>query len=426
VLLRFGNEQTLAQRGFVYLGPGITSLSATEGWQAGGDALDVGLFGFAPGVPVEVRIGSGQQVASVVATPSGVPAASSISLVTPFVPASGALDLEVVQYAGQPNEKRASSPGAWLSKPPAILAVQPATAFQSGGEPVTLTLEGFPAGVATRVELGTQVFSTTNVGTIAQSSAQLVTSLAPQAGVFDLHVRQAFGQPTQLDASLAAAFTLEAPSLASVLPASGPREGGTVVVVQARGFDASQTAQVQVGGTTLVGTVAGVPASQTVTFRTTLATASGPSDVTISQGVLVATIPAAFTFDPPRVQNYCQSKVTSAGTTPLIGFTGSPSASTGDFAITLSNALPDKYCLYFSNSTPTNLPFNGGKLCVSSSGIQRGPTVQTTSGSTATCPFPVTPALIGQNRYFQWWFRDPADPFTVGLSGGLRVLGFYP
>ena len=35
------------------------------------------------------------------------------------------------------------------------------------------------------------------------------------------------------------------------------REGGTIVVVQARGFDASQTAQVQVGGTTLVGTVSG-------------------------------------------------------------------------------------------------------------------------------------------------------------------------
>jgi hypothetical protein len=38
----------------------------------------------------------------------------------------------------------------------------------------------------------------------------------------------------------------------------------------------------------------------------------------------------------------------------------------------------------------------------------------------------VSPAMVGTNRYIQWWFRDPADPFTVGLSGGLRVLGFYP
>ena len=162
-----------------------------------------------------------------------------------------------------------------------------------------------------------------------------------------------------------------------------------------------------------------------MTFQTTLATASGPTDVVLRQGLLVATRPAAFSFDPPRVTTYCQPKVTTAGTTPVIGFSGSPSVSTDNFALTLANALPDKYCLYFYGTSFSNVPFYGGKLCVATN-VMRGPTVQTNGQSFATCPFDVTPALVGQNRYFQWWFRDPADPFSVGLSGGLRVLGFYP
>jgi hypothetical protein len=290
---------------------------------------------------------------------------------------------------------------------------------------VTLTLEGFPAGVATRVELGSQVYNVTNSGTLDLSTASLTTTLAPIAGPVDVTVRQGLGGPTPLDATLAAGFTVLAPTLTGVSPSSGPREGGTQVVAQTSGFDATIPAQVQLGGTTLVGTVTGSGPSQTVSFRTTLAT-PGLTDVTISQGVLTSTLTGAFTFNPPIVSNYCQSKLTSASTLPVIGFTGSPSASTGDFAITLSNALPNKNCLYFSNFTPSNLSFNGGKLCVSSSGILRGPTSSTDANSFASVPFPVTPATIGTNRYFQWWFRDPADPFTVGLSGGLRVLGFYP
>ena len=76
VLLQFGNEFTLAQRGFVFLGPGVTNLSATSGWQAGGEALDVELYGFAPNVPVDVIFGSGAGAVSVAAVPNGVAAQS--------------------------------------------------------------------------------------------------------------------------------------------------------------------------------------------------------------------------------------------------------------------------------------------------------------------------------------------------------------
>ena len=425
VLLQFGNELTLAQRGFVYLGPGITSLSATSGWQAGGEALDIDLYGFAPGVAVDVLFGGGAQVGAVSAVPSGVAAASRISIVTPFQWSAGALDLTVVQNAGLPSEKRVVSPGAWLAEAPRVASVSPTSGFQAGGDTLTVTLEGFPAGQATQLELGAQAFAATNVGTLDLSTASLVTTVAPLAGAVDVRARQRVGQPEELAAVLAAGYTFIGPSLASVLPTSGPREGGTLVVAQTSGFQEGLPAQVDIGGTALVGTVAGSGNAQTVTFRTTLA-APGASDITISQGVFTATLAGAFTFNAPIVTNYCQSKLTSAGTLPVIGFTGSPCLSTNDFALTLSSALPDKSCLYFFGLNPlANTPFLGGKLCVGGS-TKRGPSTLTNASSTATSPFPLTPALLGQNRYFQWWFRDPSDPFAVGLSGGLRVLGFYP
>ncbi len=426
VLLRFGSELTLEQRGFVYLGPGITSLSATEGWQAGGEALEVGLFGFVPGAPVEVRLGSGAQFVTATGVATGVSSGSRVSVTTPQQLVSGALDLEVVQFAGQPGETRASSPGAWLAKAPAVLGVNPASAYQGGGETLVVALAGLAPGQPTQVRLGPQQHVVTNVGTLAASTATVTSQLWTSPGPVTVSARQKVGAPDEIGASLAAALDVVGPALASLLPTSGPLEGGTVVVAQTSGFDPSQSAQVQLGGTTLVGTVAGSGAGQTVTFRTTRASASGATSVTISQGVLVATLTSGFTFDAARVTNFCQAKLTSAGTLPVIGFSGSPSLSTGDFAITLSNALPDKYCLYFFGESPlTNTPFYGGKLCVAGN-IKRGPTVLTNASSFVSCPFPVTPALVGQNRYFQWWFRDPADPFSVGLTGGLRVLGFYP
>jgi hypothetical protein len=178
----------------------------------------------------------------------------------------------------------------------------------------------------------------------------------------------------------------------------------------------------------LVGTVTGSGPSQTVSFRTTLAT-PGLTDVTISQGVLTSTLAGAFTFNAPIVSNYCQSKLTSIGTLPVIGFTGSPSLSTNDFTITLSNAVPNKLGLYFYGTwnPPPYSFFNGGKLCVSSPFL-RSPVVQIDAAGFASCPFPVTPAMLQNTQPIgiEWWFRDPDASFTCGLSGGLKVQNFYP
>ena len=423
VLLQFGAELTLAPRGFVYLGPGITSLSRTQGWQAGGEALTLQLVDFLPGVPVDVRLGTGL----VTGTPTGLLATSSLTITTPYTATAGAVDIELVQNAGQPNEKRALSPGAWLAEAPQVLAIAPASAYQGGGETISVTLAGLVAGAPTRVQWGSSTLGTVGAdavlsGTLDSASATFVTPVSPFAGACEFRVTQNAGTANELTASYAAGWTIVGPAISSLSPASGPREGGTLVTVQTSGFQDGSPAQVSLGGATVAGVVAGTGANQTVTFRTVLANASGPSDLTISQGVFVASLAAAYSFDAPRVVPYCVAKVTGQGTIPFVGFEGSPSVSTGDFRVTLSNALPNKTAQYFYGTAQSTIPLFGGTFCVGGS-VVRGPLSSTNAGSFASVPFVVQASLVGAKRYFQWWFRDPLDPAGAGrgLSDGLEV-----
>jgi hypothetical protein len=352
--------------------------------------------------------------------------ASSVSVTTPYSTASGAVDIEVVQVLGPGNEKRVLSPGAWLANPPRVDAATPNAAYQGGGEAVSLTVAGFPpsAPVVVRVTHaasgGVVNVPATVIGQLGAASVAFTMPLVPFSGAVDVDVVLNQSTPSELVARLAGGFTVVGAAIASLAPTSGPLEGGTTVVVQTSGFQDGVPAQVAIGGTTLAGVVSGSGASQTVTFRTTLATASGPSDVSITQGVFHAVLPAAYSFDAPRVIGYCTAKLTGQGTLPVIGFSGSPSVTTGDFAITLSNALPNKTAQYFYGPATSNFPIYGGTLCVGGSVI-RGPMSATNAQSAASVPFAVTGLLVGQKRYIQWWFRDPLDPFGRGFSAGLEV-----
>jgi len=129
-----------------------------------------------------------------------------------------------------------------------------------------------------------------------------------------------------------------------------------------------------------------------------------------------------------NVTVYCTSKVNSAGCTPSIGATGTPSASAGSgFMISTVNELDNRNGLYFYSKTGAdNAPFQGGTLCAQAP-LTRTP-VQN-SGGTAPCggmysidfnayiASGVDPALVsGQSVWMQTWSRDPASPSTTNLS----------
>jgi hypothetical protein len=121
---------------------------------------------------------------------------------------------------------------------------------------------------------------------------------------------------------------------------------------------------------------------------------------------------------------YCTAKATSAGIVPSIGAQGAPSASLGNLAVELFDVMPGKAGVIFYGSAPSSQPFLGGTLCVQAP-LVRGPSFTGDAFGYALVPFQVLPALVGQTKYLQAWFRDPQDPSAVGLTGGLEV-GFCP
>jgi hypothetical protein len=131
---------------------------------------------------------------------------------------------------------------------------------------------------------------------------------------------------------------------------------------------------------------------------------------------------------------YCTAKVNSAGCTPAIGSTGSPSATAGSgFVISTTNELDNRNGLYFYSKTgANNAPFQAGFLCALAP-LTRTP-VQN-SGGTPPCNGSYSidfnafiaggtdPALVsGQQVWIQTWSRDPANASTTNLSDALTFV----
>lgn len=137
----------------------------------------------------------------------------------------------------------------------------------------------------------------------------------------------------------------------------------------------------------------------------------------------------------PTPTVYCTAKVNSQFCVPAIGFSGTPSASSGSgFFVTASQMLNNKNGLLFYSLAPAGLPFQGSFLCAQPP-IKRT-AVQNSAGSgggpdcSGTYSFDFNAYVAtGQDPnllpttdvYAQYWARDPADlsGFATSLSDAL-------
>jgi len=119
---------------------------------------------------------------------------------------------------------------------------------------------------------------------------------------------------------------------------------------------------------------------------------------------------------------YGVSKLTSAGTTPVLSHVGSASIAAGNFQLRISQALANKSSIAFYGFSQGASPWNGGSLYISGQVLRLGVHQLDASGA-ANFAFPVANCSPGDVIYCQGWFRDPAatDGTTVGLTHGLRV-----
>ncbi len=133
---------------------------------------------------------------------------------------------------------------------------------------------------------------------------------------------------------------------------------------------------------------------------------------------------------------YCTAKVNSLGCTPAMGWSGSPSASSGSpFVLTCSNVLNQRTGLLTYSYSPASTPFQGGVLCIGTP-FSRTPTLgsggsPTGSDCSGTYAFDfniriqsgIDPALsAGAEVFTQYRARDPQASFSTSLSNAVRFL----
>jgi len=121
-------------------------------------------------------------------------------------------------------------------------------------------------------------------------------------------------------------------------------------------------------------------------------------------------------------QTYGMAKLNSALVLPEIGWSGTPSVATGDFAIDVATMIAGQFAILISGSTAVDIPFFGGRLLVGG-GIVRERLILLDGVGSGSVALTVTAGMVGQTRHYQYWYRDPAHPdgTGVGLSNGLTV-----
>ena len=133
-----------------------------------------------------------------------------------------------------------------------------------------------------------------------------------------------------------------------------------------------------------------------------------------------------------NTQVYCAAKVNSALCLPAIDFAGIPSLTSNvAFDITASNILRSKTGLLYYGYATKNAPFQGGTLCVESP-IRRTAVQESGGDSSDDCSGTFTfdmnarirsgvDALLAPGQFVcaQYYYRDPGDAFTTGLTNAV-------
>ncbi len=129
-------------------------------------------------------------------------------------------------------------------------------------------------------------------------------------------------------------------------------------------------------------------------------------------------------------QNYCTNSTNSTGNVGTISHTGQPSLGANNFELSAGGLPTNKPGLFFFAPNQGSTPLGNGTLCISGQ-ITRLPVISSDAFGFAALtldfnspPFSSgsTQAIVGDTRYFQFWYRDPAAGGAgYNLTNGLTV-----
>lgn len=108
------------------------------------------------------------------------------------------------------------------------------------------------------------------------------------------------------------------------------------------------------------------------------------------------------------------------GDRPELRHTGEPSIAGGNFALVVTGGAPGQLAVVFEAPSQASTDHFGGVLNLGP-GARRIAVVTLDGAGGATVPIGYGGAPAGSARTYQVFFRDPADPLGIGLTGGLRI-----
>jgi hypothetical protein len=134
---------------------------------------------------------------------------------------------------------------------------------------------------------------------------------------------------------------------------------------------------------------------------------------------------ASWYMKQPAPAPYGIGKTTSIDTVPSVGWTGSPSLASNDFAFTYSGGIPHSTGLGFYSSQPANVPFLNATRYVGTP-LVRLPAQQLDANGSGSFAIPIQAAMVGTTRFYQGWMRDThqSDGSGAVVSNALRVAFF--
>lgn len=273
----------------------IARVTPATGSLAGGTSVTVEGRGFDADARVEFFFPTAVPPTSIPAGPPTVVSSRILLVVTPELPAGFAATIaDVVVRLGSRQAIKAQG-YTYVSLPPTLSSVSPATGPVGGGTAITIAGSGFLNGV-------TVTIGGTAAGSVVRVNPNTITGVTPAGGAGAANVTVT--NPDLKTATLPGGFTyVGPPAPTAIAPSGGPTVGGTRVTITGGGFATGATVTVAGAAATDV-----LVASGSIICTTPALPGAASATLPSAQNVVVtnpdtqaATMNAAFTYRATRV-----------------------------------------------------------------------------------------------------------------------------
>ena len=229
--------------------PAVSSVSPASGLVSGGTPIKITGTGFVSGATVEIGQGKGAGPTAIAATEVDVVSSTEITAVTGGGAKAGSWTVYVIDSGATSAAKAGDSFTYYPPTAPMVSAVSPSSGNVNGDTPIKITGTGFVSGAKVEIGQGNGVGPTaimaTEVVVVSSTEITAKTGGSAKVGTWNVFVIDSGGISP---ASTGGKYTYNTkPTVSSVSPSSGTKNGGTPIKITGTGFLPGATVEIAQG-----------------------------------------------------------------------------------------------------------------------------------------------------------------------------------